>query len=244
MPYLASTGRPLPAGSDLCRSHDPSSAEVRKAAEKRGIRDLTPGEILAAERLVPDQHKAPARRPKAHLANAWITPAAGPTPRCPVDVGCVDGDSRGAILSCCDDGGQVVASSGGAFRDAPGASDQLAADDIVAFLSPIDVVRVDRERDRSVECDFGDLDPFVARHVLGTEIRMYPALVDRGPSVDLALLESKGAADVATRAGVRRLLVFATRPALSACAPRGAQAFAQPNGSATSRDEAKRLRRR
>ncbi len=86
--------------------------------------------------------------------------------------------------------------------------------------------------------DFGDLDPFVARHVLGTEIRMYPALVDRGPSVDLALLESKGAADVATRAGVRRLLVFATRPALSACAPRGAQAFAQPNGSAPSRDDA------
>ncbi len=57
-----------------------------------------------------------------------------------------------------------------------------------------------RRRPRAGSCqgltswDFGELPPFIARQVSGAEVRTYPALVDRGTSVDLALLgESSGA---------------------------------------------------
>lgn len=84
---------------------------------------------------------------------------------------------------------------------------------------------------------FGELPPFVARRVAGTDVRSYPALVDRGASVDLVLLESSSAAETATRAGVRRLLVLATRAAFSAVAPRIPAAFARPNGALPSRTD-------
>ena len=85
--------------------------------------------------------------------------------------------------------------------------------------------------------DFGELVPFVAQRVSGTEVRTYPALVDRETSVDLTLLESSSAAEAATRDGVRRLLTFAARGELSAIAPRLPPAFARPDGSARARSE-------
>jgi ATP-dependent helicase HrpA len=91
------------------------------------------------------------------------------------------------------------------------------------------------ERTGVTTWDFGDLLPFVARRVSGMEVRTYPALVDRGTSVDLALLESAPAAETATRAGVRRLLMLAARADVSAVSPRVPPAFPRPNGAMPSR---------
>ena len=85
--------------------------------------------------------------------------------------------------------------------------------------------------------DFGDLAPFVSRRVSGTEVRTYPALVDRGTSVDLELLESSNAAEAATRAGLRRLVTLAARSELSAVAPRIPPSFARPDGAPRARSE-------
>lgn len=93
------------------------------------------------------------------------------------------------------------------------------------------------ERTGLTTWDFGELAPFVVRKVAGTEVRSYPALVDRERSVDLVLVESSSAADVASRAGVRRLLVLAAKGAISAVAPRIPAAFSRPNGAPTTRAE-------
>jgi ATP-dependent helicase HrpA len=82
-----------------------------------------------------------------------------------------------------------------------------------------------------------ELLPFVTRKVLGTEVRSYPALLDRGTSVDLGLLESAAAAEAASRAGVRRLLVLAAKGAISSVTPKLPAAFFKPDGSPTSRVE-------
>jgi ATP-dependent helicase HrpA len=76
---------------------------------------------------------------------------------------------------------------------------------------------------------------FIVRRVASTEVRSYPALVDRGTSVDIVLAESAGAAATASRAGVRRLLMLAARGAVSAVAPRLPPAFARPSGAMPSR---------
>ncbi len=100
------------------------------------------------------------------------------------------------------------------------------------------------ERRDLTSWDFGDLHPFVARQVSGAEVRTYPALVDRGTAVDLALLESSDAAEIATRAGVRRLLTLsrAARGALSAIAPRIPPPFPHANGAPTSRADSETFR--
>jgi ATP-dependent helicase HrpA len=92
--------------------------------------------------------------------------------------------------------------------------------------------------------DFGELPAFVVRRVGGTEVRSYPALVDRGTSVDLVLVESSAAAEVALRSGVRRLLMLAARAAISAVAPRLPPAFARPNGAPLTRAETDAFRAR
>lgn len=56
--------------------------------------------------------------------------------------------------------------------------------------------------------DFGDLPPFVPSRVLGAQVRMYPAIVDRSKCVDLALLETAEAAEISTRAGIVRLILL------------------------------------
>ena len=93
------------------------------------------------------------------------------------------------------------------------------------------------ERKGLTTWDFGELPPFVVRRVSGTEVRSYPAVVDGGSSVDLVLLESSGAAETASRAGIRRLLTLAARGSISAVAPRLPPAFSRPNGALSSRTE-------
>lgn len=93
------------------------------------------------------------------------------------------------------------------------------------------------ERKGLTTWDFGELQAFVVRRVAGTEVRSYPAVVDRGTTVDLVLLESQGAAETASRAGIRRLLTLTARSAVSAVAPRIPPAFARPNGAMTSRTD-------
>jgi ATP-dependent helicase HrpA len=100
------------------------------------------------------------------------------------------------------------------------------------------------ERKGVTSWDFGDLEPFVIRRVAGTEIRTYPAIVDRETSVELALLESLAAAQAASRMGVRRLLTIAARGALCEFAARIPPAFAHPNGAAPSRADHEVFRER
>ena len=85
--------------------------------------------------------------------------------------------------------------------------------------------------------NFGDLEPFVLRTVGKAEVRSYPALIDKGTSVDIEELESAGAAETATRAGTRRLFALAARQTLSQLTPRLPGAFARPNGALPSRAE-------
>ena len=66
----------------------------------------------------------------------------------------------------------------------------------------------------------GELPPFVMREILGVAVRGYPALIDRGRSVDLALLESEPMAETAHLAGVRRLILLAASRQISVLAKR------------------------
>lgn len=93
------------------------------------------------------------------------------------------------------------------------------------------------ERKGVTSWDFGELPPFVTRRVGTLDVRSYPAIVDRGTSVDLVLLESSDAAEVSSRAGVLRLLALATRQTISSVAPRLPPAFIRPNGAMLSRTE-------
>jgi ATP-dependent helicase HrpA len=93
------------------------------------------------------------------------------------------------------------------------------------------------ERKNVAAWDFGPIEPFVVRRVGGAEVRAYPALVDRGSSVDLVHLESSAAALTATRGGVRRLIVIAARGAVSALAPRIPRALPRSSGATPSRAE-------
>lgn len=89
---------------------------------------------------------------------------------------------------------------------------------------------------------FGELPPFVMREMAKQEVRSYPALVDRGKSVDLVLLESSVAAEEATRAGVRRLLMLGARGALSHVSARLPPALPRPNGASPSRADTEAFR--
>ncbi|MEI9952978.1 MAG: ATP-dependent RNA helicase HrpA [Pseudomonadota bacterium] len=71
------------------------------------------------------------------------------------------------------------------------------------------------ERSGITSWDFGELPVFIVRRVFGSELRSYPALIDRSKSVDLSLLETERAAEMATRLGVRRLLALAAHKTLS-----------------------------
>jgi ATP-dependent helicase HrpA len=93
------------------------------------------------------------------------------------------------------------------------------------------------ERRGLTSWDFGELPAFFVRRVGNADVRTYPAVVDRGASVDLALQESSAAAETASRAGVRRLLMLSARAAVSSVAPRIAAAFARPGGAMASRTE-------
>jgi len=93
------------------------------------------------------------------------------------------------------------------------------------------------ERKGLTTWDFGELPEMVTRRVANVDVRSYPALVDRGSSVDLVLLESAAAAEEASRAGVRRLVMLAKRSMLSQFTPRLPGAFPHPTGAPISRSE-------
>jgi ATP-dependent helicase HrpA len=137
-------------------------------------------------------------------------------------------------LSCriVSDGGKTLATS----KDITALWQQVAPEARAAWQDTAPAPRWTRKGITS--WDFGDLEPFVARRVSGVEVRSYPAIVDRGASVDLALLESKSAADAATRAGVRRLLTIATRHVLSVSGPRLPPGFPRPSGAPLARSDA------
>lgn len=83
--------------------------------------------------------------------------------------------------------------------------------------------------------NFGNLPKVVTRRVSNLEVRSYPALVDRGTSVDLVLLESENAAEVSLRDGVRRLAMLTARGEVSSIAPRLPPAFTRPKGGMVGR---------
>jgi ATP-dependent helicase HrpA len=93
------------------------------------------------------------------------------------------------------------------------------------------------ERSGITRWDFGDMPPFVTRSVLGSVVRAYPAIIDRKTSVDLALLESREAADAATRSGLRRLLSLASQRALVVFGKRVPAPLPRPNRLPPSRAE-------
>jgi ATP-dependent helicase HrpA len=67
------------------------------------------------------------------------------------------------------------------------------------------------ERKGLTSWDFGELPEASSVQVDKLRIQAYPALVDRGESVDLALLDSPYRALLSTRAGVTRLLMLASK---------------------------------
>jgi ATP-dependent helicase HrpA len=74
--------------------------------------------------------------------------------------------------------------------------------------------------------DFGDLPETLTSSRGGREITAYPALVDEVDSVALVLLDTREAAEEATRGGVARLVSFQLKDALARFA-KGAPAFTQ-----------------
>ncbi len=84
---------------------------------------------------------------------------------------------------------------------------------------------------------FGALPPFITRRVGAVDVRSYPALVDQGANVDLALLESSEAAEKVTRAGVRRLVTIATRGVIAAAESRIPAPFPRLDGAPNPRSE-------
>jgi ATP-dependent helicase HrpA len=87
------------------------------------------------------------------------------------------------------------------------------------------------EKTRLTSWDFGDLPEFVVRRVSTTEVRSYPALIDKESWVDLVLLESAAEAELASRAGVRRLLMIAARSQIGAIKSRLPNPFSLPKNA-------------
>jgi len=85
----------------------------------------------------------------------------------------------------------------------------------------------DLERQGLTGWSFGALPQSVERRVGALTLRSYPALQDRGSSVDLRLLESAEDAQRVSIAGVRRLLLIASRRELETYTSRLPQPFAR-----------------
>jgi ATP-dependent helicase HrpA len=73
--------------------------------------------------------------------------------------------------------------------------------------------------------------------VLGSDVRRYPALVDRKQAVDLTLLESAAAAEASSRRGLERLLWLAAQKPLGALAKRAPAPFPRRDGLPPTRAE-------
>ena len=117
-----------------------------------------------------------------------------------------------------DDAGQELASG----RDLPALRAKLGDAAQLSFAA----VDPAFERKGLQQWDFGDLPESLTFTRDGAPLTGYPALVDEGNAVALALLDTPEAAASATRAGVVRLLRIALRAALAGYAKGGA-GFAQ-----------------
>ena len=69
-------------------------------------------------------------------------------------------------------------------------------------------------RDNITDWNFGDLPQQVRLERGGTTLAGFPALVDRGSSVSIQVLDSPAAAAAATRSGLRRLFIIAAKDEL------------------------------
>lgn len=134
------------------------------------------------------------------------------------------------------EGGRTVAES----RDLPMLFERYGAEARAAFTRSAPPAAW--ERAGVTSWDFGDLPEFVVRRVSGVELRSYPALVDRTKSVELRLLEAPAAAELATRAGVVRLLALATQRQLAAFTKQIPAPFAQKNALLVPRAEVEAFR--
>jgi ATP-dependent helicase HrpA len=121
-------------------------------------------------------------------------------------------------IAVVDDAGQELASGRdlAALRAKLGDAAQLS----LAAVDPA------FERKGLRQWDFGDLPESLTFTRDGRRITAYPALVDEDNAVSLALLDTSGAAETATRAGVVRLLRIALRDAVARY-DKGGAGFAQ-----------------
>lgn len=103
---------------------------------------------------------------------------------------------------------------------------------------------VEKEKPRTgfTAWTFGELEPFVVRRVGDMDVRRYPAIVDKGTSVDIELLDSSSAAEEATEGGLGRLFQIGARQTLSAIVPRLPVQLARPSGAQASRAETEQFR--
>ncbi|RYZ10186.1 MAG: ATP-dependent RNA helicase HrpA [Myxococcales bacterium] len=98
------------------------------------------------------------------------------------------------------------------------------------------------QRSGLVAWDFEALPAVVTRKLLGTEVRSYPALVDRQKAVDLELFETEEAARTAHRGGVGRLLQLALKSQLTALGKRAPAPFTRRPGLPPPRAESEAFR--
>ena len=93
------------------------------------------------------------------------------------------------------------------------------------------------ERKGLTTWDFDELPPFIVRRVGNSDVRSYPALVDRGNAVDLELMQSAPAADAATRLGLRRLAMLAARAAITSVTLRLPLSLTRTDGTIARRSD-------
>ncbi|MDF3067585.1 MAG: ATP-dependent helicase HrpA [Polyangiaceae bacterium] len=131
---------------------------------------------------------------------------------------------------------QVVAQS----RDVPSLLEQHAerARELLRAAPP----PAQFQRTGLVAWDFDALPRVVTRKLLGTEVRSFPALVDRHKAVDVELFETDDAADHAHRGGVGRLLQLALKTQLTALGKRAPAPFTRRPGLPAPRAEADAFR--
>ncbi len=136
------------------------------------------------------------------------------------------------------EGGKVVAQS----RDIDALLKEHGAKARAAWKAPTLAPAPRWARKGLTSWDFPELPEFVTRSVLGTEVRSYPAMADRGATVDLILAESSAAAEKETRAGVRRLILLAVRGVVANIAAKLPAALPRSDGMIVSRAETEAFR--
>jgi ATP-dependent helicase HrpA len=141
-------------------------------------------------------------------------------------------------LTCrvCSETGKVLGES----RDLPQLFERFGAQARQALQTANPAA--DFQRTGLTTWNFGDLPSNVTRTVLGTQLHLYPAILDRQKAVDLELLDSARAAETANRSGIRRLLAFALTQKLAPLDKRTPKPFTRRVGMPPSRAESDTFR--